>query len=92
MPRVINTIIGSGSVGGKFKDNAGAVGENWQHESVQLEASLNDERAAAATTPAAATTAVGGQGSKKSRNRSGSRHSSPGQTDSFNGDDAKWRV
>ena len=60
--------------------------------SVQLEATLNDERAAAATTPAAATTAVGGQGSKKSRNRSGSRHSSPGQTDPFNGDDAKWRV
>ena len=40
---------------------------------------MNEERAAAATTAA---TAVGGR-VKTSRDRSGSRHSSPGQTDLF---------
>ena len=49
---------------------------------VQSETTLNDERAGAATTAAAATTALGGR-VKTSRNRSGSRHPSPGQTDLF---------
>ena len=49
MPRVINIIFGCGAVGGKFHSNVEAVGSNGSERIVQLETTLNEERATVAT-------------------------------------------